>query len=143
MKVCSDGPGHMSKMAAMPIDGKTLKKLFFCSGTKRLMTLKVDMQHQVFKYYQICSTYDAALTLTYFTGRSNLVSYAFVWEKDITMDFSETVVDYDLKVGRCSQPNEYMKIYEYQRSRLFINLRPGSLRFNIFKLLFLRNCFAD
>ena len=25
-KVCSTGPGHMSKMAAMPIYGKTLKK---------------------------------------------------------------------------------------------------------------------
>ena len=27
MKICSNGPGHMSKMAAMPIYGKTLKNL--------------------------------------------------------------------------------------------------------------------
>ena len=27
MKVCSNGPGHMIKMAAMPIYGKTLKNL--------------------------------------------------------------------------------------------------------------------
>ena len=26
MKVCSTGPGHMTKMAAMPIYGKNLKK---------------------------------------------------------------------------------------------------------------------
>ena len=26
MKVCSNGPGHMTKMAAMPIYGKNLKK---------------------------------------------------------------------------------------------------------------------
>ena len=26
MKVCSNGPGHMTNMAAMPIYGKTLKK---------------------------------------------------------------------------------------------------------------------
>ena len=26
-KVCSNGPGHMTKMAAMPIYGKNLKKL--------------------------------------------------------------------------------------------------------------------
>ena len=26
-KVCSNGPGHMKKMAAMPIYGKTLKNL--------------------------------------------------------------------------------------------------------------------
>ena len=56
------------------------------------------------------------LTLTYFTARSNLVSYAFVWEKVKTMDFSEVIVVY-VKVGRCSQLNEYMKLYEYQRSR--------------------------
>ena len=39
------------------------------------------------------------LTLTYFTARSNLVPYAFVWEKDKTMDFSDTVVVYDLKLA--------------------------------------------
>ena len=33
------------------------------------------------------------------------------------MDFSETIGDYDIKVGSCSQLNEYMKLYEYQRSR--------------------------
>ena len=36
------------------------------------------------------------LTLTYFTARSNLVPYAFVWEKGKTMDFSEMIVGYDL-----------------------------------------------
>ena len=32
-------------------------------------------------------------------ARSNLVPYAFVWEKGRTMDFSETVVVYDLKLA--------------------------------------------
>ena len=50
------------------------------SGTERLMTLKVGMQHRVLEYYQICSNDDPGLTLTYFTGRSNLVHYAFVWK---------------------------------------------------------------
>ena len=27
-----------------------------------------------------------------------------------------------MKVGRCSQLNEYMKLYEYQKSRSFIDL---------------------
>ena len=31
-----------------------------------------------------------------------MVPFAFVWEKGKTMDFSETVVVYDVKVGRCS-----------------------------------------
>ena len=41
--------------------------------------------------------------------RPNLVPCAFVWEKVKTMDFTETIVVYDIKVGRCSQLNEYMK----------------------------------
>ena len=41
------------------------------------------------------------------------------------MDISETVVVYDIKVGKCSQLNEYMKLYEYQRSRSFIDLGPN------------------
>ena len=36
-----------------------------------------------------------------------------------------------------------MNLYEYQRSRSFIDLSPRSLRFNILKLLFLRNRQAD
>ena len=47
------------------------------------------------------------------------------------MDFSETIVVYDVKVGRCSWLNDYMNLYEYQRSRSFIGLGPRSLRFNI------------
>ena len=107
------------------------------------MTLKFGMQHWVLKYYQVCSNDDPGLTLTYFTARSNSVHYAFVWEKGKTMDFSETIIVYDIKVGRCSQPNAYMKLYEYQRSMLLFDLGPRSLRFNIFKLLFLRNRWAD
>ena len=56
------------------------------------MTLKVGMLHWVFEYYQVYSNDDPELTLTYFTARSNLVPYAFVWEKGKTMDLSETVV---------------------------------------------------
>ena len=56
------------------------------------MTLKIGMQHWVFEYYQICSNNEPGLTLTFFMTRSNLVPYAFVWEKGKTMDFSETIV---------------------------------------------------
>ena len=73
-------------------------KIFF-SGTERLKTLKFGMQYRVLEYYQICSNDDPGLTLTYFTARSNLVSYAFVWEKGKTMDFSETIIVYDLKLA--------------------------------------------
>ena len=62
------------------------------------MTLKLGMQHRVLEYNQVCSNDDPGLTLTYFTARSNLVPYAFKWEKDKTMEFSETIVVYDVKV---------------------------------------------
>ena len=66
------------------------------------MTLKLGRHHWVLKYYQICSNDDPELTLTNFPARSNLVPYAFLWEKVKTMNFSETIVVCDTKVGRYS-----------------------------------------
>ena len=42
---------------------------------------------------------DPGLTLIYFTRRSNLVLYVFMWEKGKTMNFSETIVVYDLRLA--------------------------------------------
>ena len=63
------------------------------------MTLKLVMQHRGHEYYQICSNDGPGLTLAYFTARSNLLPYAFVPENGNTMDFSETIEVYDIKVG--------------------------------------------
>ena len=63
------------------------------------MILKLGMQHRGLKLYKVYMNSDPGLTLTYFTARSNLVPYAFVWEKGKTMDFSETIVIYDLKLA--------------------------------------------
>ena len=51
-------------------------------------------------YYQVCSCSNdtPGLTLTYFTAMSNFVPYL------------PTMVVYDIKVGRYSQLNEYMKL---------------------------------
>ena len=81
-KVCSNSPGHTHDQVgrhAHIVMVKTLK--IFNSGTKRPMILKLGMQHQVLEYYQVCSNDVPGLTLTYFTARSNLVPYAFIWEK--------------------------------------------------------------
>ena len=147
--------------------------------------MKLGTQYQLIDYYQIYSNDDTGMTLTYFTAKSYLFPYAFVWEKDknnmsvynikvgrcnqsneymkryeytgMTLTYltaksylfpyafvygekiKNNMFVYDIKVGRCSQSNEYMKRYAYQRSRSFIDLHPRSLRLNIFKLLFLRN----
>ena len=59
----------------------------------------------------VCSNDEPGLTLNYFTARSNLVTFfAFLLEKLKTVDFSETIEACDLKVGRCSQLIELMKV---------------------------------
>ena len=58
------------------------------------------------KLYKVYLNDDPGLTLTYFMARSNLVPYAFVWEKGKTMDFSETIVVYDLKLATDDRSNE-------------------------------------
>ena len=105
MKACSNGPGHMTKMAAMPIYGKNHLRCFSL-GSERPMTLKLSIQHWVLQYYEVCSSDAPGLTVTCFMARSDLVPYAFVWEKVKTMDFLETIIVYGIKVGSCSQLNE-------------------------------------
>ena len=76
---------------------KTLKNLLL--RNHKADDPELGMQHQVLEHYQVCSNDDPGLTLTYFMARSNLDHYAFVWEKGKTMDFSETIVIYDLKLA--------------------------------------------
>ena len=45
------------------------------------MILKLGMQHQGLKVYNVYINDDPQLTLTYFTARSIKVAYAFEWEK--------------------------------------------------------------
>ena len=39
-----------------------------------------------------------------------------------TVDFFETIEACDLKVGRCRQLIDFMKVCEYRRSRSFLDL---------------------
>ena len=73
MKVYQDNAGHMIKLAAMLIYGKTLKKIFF-PGTTGLILMKLCMKLRRPKLFVICSNYDPLLTLTYFMARSNSAS---------------------------------------------------------------------
>ena len=66
-----------------------------------------------FQHIIVCSNDDPQVILTYFTAKSNLVTKAFLWEKVKTVDFSETIAACDLKVGRCRQLIEIMKVCEY------------------------------
>ena len=65
--------GHMTKMAAMPINDKSTLKIFF-PGTTGQILMKHCMKHQRPKSYIYCSNYDSRLTLTYSMARSNFAT---------------------------------------------------------------------
>ena len=44
-----------------------------------------------------------------------------------SVDFSKTNAASDLKIGRCRQLIEFMKVYEYLRSMPFLDLGPRPL----------------
>ena len=69
----------MTKMAAMPIYGKTMKILLLWNHK----TDDLESLHAASSTRVLPSLFndDPGLTLTYFTARSNLVPYTFVWEK--------------------------------------------------------------
>ena len=62
------------------------------------MAMGLGMQHWEHGPLIVCSHDDPGLNLTYFMARSNLVPYAFVWEK-VKMDFSETMIDFVMNIA--------------------------------------------
>ena len=81
-KVCSKSPGHITKMAAIPIYGKNLKKSSLKQKADDLETWYAASGARVLP---ILLNGDPELTLTCFKTRSNLVLYAFLWEKGKTI----------------------------------------------------------
>ena len=114
LKICLQHLGHMTKMAAMPIYGKNPSKIFFSRTGRPISTkLKLVCSNRGLLPIIVCAKHDPGVTLTYFTERSNLVTLAFLWEKQKTVDFSEFSAACDLKLGRCRQLIEFMKVCEY------------------------------
>ena len=64
MKVCINGQGHMTKMAAMALN----KNIFL--RTKMPTILKLDMKDQRMELYKIFINHDAGIAFTCFTARS-------------------------------------------------------------------------
>ena len=52
------------------------------------------------------------------------------------MHFSETVLVYDMKIGRRIQPNECNNFFVFQRSKPSTDHAQRSLRLNVFKWFF-------
>ena len=79
-KVCINGPGHMTKMAAMPIYGKNPSKIFF-SRTGRPISTKLGMYYWGLLPIIVCINDDPGVTWTYFMARSNLELRLFYRKK--------------------------------------------------------------
>ena len=75
MKVYINGQGHMTKMAALPIYGKNPSKIIY--RTKKIMIMKLGMEHYVLKLFKVYINVKPALTLTPFKTMSNLVNLVF------------------------------------------------------------------
>ena len=84
-------------MAASPLYGKKQSKISGTCGADFHETWYVALGTPAHHSY---SNYDPGVTLTYFTARSNMVTWAFLWEKVKTVDFSETIAASDLKGSR-------------------------------------------
>ena len=95
MKVHSNGPGDMTNMAAIPIYGINLKN---SSSPEPRCLLTWNLVYSI----ECSSTTKCIQMMTLDGPWSNLVPYAFVWEKGKTLDFAETIVVCDIKVGRWS-----------------------------------------
>ena len=111
-KVYINGPGHMTKMAAMPIYGKNLKKNLLLQNQKSydLETWHVASGTQTLHSLYKCSPW---VDLDLFYGKVKLGYLGFFIGKVKTMDFSETIAASDMKVCRSRHLIEYMKICEY------------------------------
>ena len=135
MEVCSNGPGHMNKMAAMPIYmySKNLKNLLYRNQ-------KAD---DLETWYAALSARVLPILLKrwpwadfdLFYGMVKFGSLCFCMGKSKTMDFSETIIVYDTKVGICSDLNKnmnYMNIKGQDHSLTFVQGHPDSTFSNFF-----------
>ena len=116
-KVCSNGLGHMTKVAAMSTYGKNMKHSSSLEPKSRWP----------WKLHAASSAQVQMITLGWpwpILWQGQIWSPVLL-EKVKTMDFSETIVVCDIKVSICSQLNEYMKLYGYQRSRSLTDLGPN------------------
>ena len=70
----------MTKMAATSIYGENPSKIFFSRTSGPIFT-KLGMQHWELQPIIVYTNDDPGVILTYFTARSNLVTFAFYRKK--------------------------------------------------------------
>ena len=86
------GPGHMTKMAAMPIYGKTFKQFILQKHWADCL-----LRNLVCSIWGSSSFDDPRLTMTYFMARSTLFSKALEWKKAEKVIFSDSFVLFEME----------------------------------------------
>ena len=116
-RVCSNGPGHMTKMATMPIYGKNLKK---SSSPEPKSRWPRNLVCNIGCTCTIKFVHIMTLGLPWPVLRQGQIwSFMLVWEKDKTMDFfSETIVVYDLKLATNDRSDKKFLLTSKLRPRL-------------------------
>ena len=121
--VYTNGLCHMTKMAAMPIYGKNLKKSSSLKSNSRWPWKLVCSIR--------CSSTTKCVQMMPLEWPWLILQQGQIWSPMLLFGkklkqwiFQKLLWSYDIKVGRSSQLNEYMKLYEYQRWRSFIDLGP-------------------
>ena len=84
-----------------------IAQIFF-SRTGGPISTKLGMYNLGLLPIIVCTNDDPGVNLPYSTTRSNLV----LWEKVKRVDFSESTAPCDMKVCRCRQLIEFMKVCE-------------------------------
>ena len=97
--------------------------------------LKLGMQHWLLKYYQV--KWWSCVHLDLFYSKVKFFHFCFCMSKCLNCRFLRNYWSL-LEVSTYCQINVNITIYDNPRSRSFIDLCPTSLRFNIFKLFFLK-----
>ena len=129
MKVTTNALCHMTKMAAMPIYGKTVKHLTWNQKAHHLETWYAALVTQVLpgmlKWWPW-------VDLDLFYSKVKIGPFCFCMGKSLSCSFQETIEACEVKVGTytCSQ------IYEYITAQGQCHLL--TFRFDIFRLLFLK-----
>ena len=125
----------MTKMATTPIYGTNPLKIFF-PGTSGSNSKKLGMLHLVLRLIIVYSNDDPRLKLTCFYGNNvKFRNLSFSVGKNENR-FFRNIAACDLKVGRCRQLFEVMKMCEYSRSRLVRVLGSRSFAYEHENLLF-------
>ena len=128
--IYTNGLGHMTKTAVTPIYGKKTFKTLLIQN-QRADFNELVMQHQGCGPIIIYSNYDPSLfDLEIYYGKVKF-GHEGICMKKKELFFLKTIAAYDIKVGRCIELNDFVKLHEYHRARSLFDFRQRSLRFQI------------